>query len=165
MIRYQTRWHVTTDKAEAERLAKIDKITAEIKVTDNVDLIHSSGSWALWSDGEITTAIGLDKSLKPKGLPKDVAKLIGSVWMSDSPRPMGGWSVLTTIKEIISTETLSIGRGTGYFASPKTERITVRRINGSTDSIYVYTVGYCEGYVCDVFPSRKEMEKCLRVRV
>lgn len=76
--RYVTRAYVTLAPDEAERLACVDDTPhQDIRVTENVRLVHHGRRFALWSDGVATTSNGLP-AWHPEGgpLPKSVISVL-----------------------------------------------------------------------------------------
>lgn len=158
--RYKTKWYVTTDLSEARRLAEIegthlDQIETTPATPKHVD--HRN-HWALWSDGRITTSIGLDDGLRPVSLSTDAARLISSVWGSDSGRPAVGWDLLTQIAEIVSSRTVEEGRGPGSYQGPTIQHLRVRLVDGRRTDLWVYSVGYFEGYAFEIYPTRRDLD-------
>jgi hypothetical protein len=151
MTRYLTRHYVCPDREAAFFLAEQDGTPAdEVEVAEGVDVVHLQDSWAYWSDGCVTTRIGLRIPKPPRGLPEVVASMVTNAWGSDSGMPEGGWSTLTEIDEILETEDLFAGRPRGHYAAPRLERYRARYKNGSEKDFYVFTAGYFEGYLYEL---------------
>jgi len=156
LTRYLTKNYVAIDEREAQRLAAIDKTTA-IHVTPGLELVHAvtSGSWALWSDGQITTGIGLPRHARGGDLSADAVRLIDSAYGSDSrePRGIGGYRFLATVAKILREEVVAAAPQHGVYAAPSLTRFDLQLLDGSERSIWVDSRGYCEGYSWEAYPS------------
>jgi len=151
--RYLTRRYATLDRAEAERLAAIDGTPVTAIVVADAEPVAASGSWAWWSDGRLTTAIGLPRwTERLDGLSADARKLIGLAYGSDSGCPSVGWSALASVAEIVSTNTIETGPPTGVYARAKVETMTVRLTDGTVVKWLVNSSGHYEGYAYEIKP-------------
>ncbi len=157
MARYETRWYVTTDPAEAQRLASIDHTPAEeIKAALNAEPLHVANTWSYWSDGRIITRTGVNLP-QVSCLTKDAAHLISSAAGADDGHVDGGWRRLTQVEQIINTRELAVGPSRGSYARPTTEQLTVRWLGGTESCLFTYSVGYFEGYAFRVYDSMKNL--------
>ena len=146
MTRYLTDWYAATDLAEAQRLAKIDGCK-QISTMPDVSVLHCTGSWALWSDGHITTSIGLPESVRgARHLSDDAVNLISSCCGSDSGRPDVGWALLIRVARLAEQTLLAQGGARGVYASLRVSRLSLELTDGTKDTIYEITEGYPEGY-------------------
>lgn len=162
LTRFLTRDYAAVEEDEARRLVEIDK--GGIEVSPDVELIHvgAGDNWALWSDGRITTAIGLPRHCRlAKGLSKDASRLIGDARGSDSgaPKEIGGYAFLSQVAEITSEETVARGGDRGRYARETLTKIGLKMLDGSHTSIVVFTVGYSEGYAWEAYPSVEAFEE------
>jgi hypothetical protein len=150
--RYLTRNYVALDSPEAERHAELDHTPAdEIEASEGVEIVHANGSWAFWSDGRVTTSIGLPVwATKARALSGEAARIIGAVYGSDSGRPACGYALLAQIAEAVGRADIWIGPAAGVYARESVEAIEVRMRDGSTKTLYQRTAGYCEGYLFEI---------------
>jgi hypothetical protein len=147
--RYQTESYVALDRAEAERLAKVDG--GSIREAD-AELLHANGEWAFWSDGKFTTSIGLPRwATQIRSLSRAAESLISECRGSDSgpPKEIGGYKALADVASFTTT-TVSEGPPKGVWARAKIDRLDLVMRDGSTRTIYRFTEGYFEGYACDL---------------
>jgi hypothetical protein len=148
MGRYLTNRYVVLSWAEATRLARLDQTPLEaIRYSAAAELVHRTDWWAWWSDGLLTTAIGLPDSCNPQGLSHAAVELITDVWASDSPAPECGWALLAQIQRILNREVLSTSD------SPQPilrERLTVELLDARQAVLYCCWRGQEEGYCCEV---------------
>lgn len=162
MTRYQTRDYVAVTREEAERLMLVDHTPPnELRVTDGVDVVHCQGvSWVLWSDGRITTGIGLSEDVQRcKSLSESVARLVSEIRGSDSGCPACGWGPILAAKDVRAVE-VSRGIGHSYYAAPKLLRLELLPGAGDLRVLYALTAGYPEGYAFEVreaLPSEGEL--------
>lgn len=149
--------YVALDRHEAERLAAIDG--KSLRVDESVEVVHArEGDWALWSDGLITTAIGLPRwAVQTRSLSTDAHDLISACRGSDSGAPSVGYAALIAVEQIERHETLSVGQSRGCYARATVERLTTRLRDGSQRNFYTYSAGYCEGYAFEVYGSFEEL--------
>lgn len=160
--RYRTQRYVAIDEAEALRLAGIDKTPVDkIERTEASPVHVKSSDWVLWSDGRITTAIGLPQNCRPQSLTADAADLISSVRGSDSPAPAFGWGPLTQVDKVVGKRLVEAGGARGAYAAETVQQWTVRMLDGSVVEWWLYTVGYFEGYAFELYASREELEAAL----
>jgi hypothetical protein len=151
MGRYLTRRYVAVDGDEAVRLARLDQTPIEeIRYSAEAELVHRTEWWAWWSDGLLTTAIGLPEPLQPQGLSADAAELITDVWNSDSPQPQCGWQMLAQVQRVLHREILSIGEPRGSLRPATWERLTVEFGEAQQGMLYRFWLGYESGYLCEV---------------
>lgn len=156
MIRYLTQRYVAVTRDQAERLALIDG-SARIVETHGVELVHATNlnaasCWAFWSDGAITTSIGLPAELKERrGLSAAAAELIDSVRGSDSgsPRVAGGYATLAAVQDVARDEVF-VGESRGVYARQRVERLTARLSDGSQRTMLLTSGGYSEGYAYEL---------------
>ena len=103
MARYQTRNYVAISWVDATRMARIDETPLDdIREFPDARLLHRTEWWAYWSDGQLTTAIGLPEEWQVQNLSIAAESLIWQVWMSKSRSPQCGWTVLADIQDVIS---------------------------------------------------------------
>jgi hypothetical protein len=151
MGRYQTRRYVAVSWAGARRLAQLDGTPLEnVRSTEDVELIQRTDWWAWWSDGVLTTVIGLSEELRPQGLSPDAVELITDVWCSDSPSPCCGWGTLARVQRIVQCEPIRVGIARGSFRPETWERLTAEWTNGEQGVLYRFWLGYEEGYLCQI---------------
>jgi len=155
VTRYQTRHYVTTDEMEARRLAEIDGTRLDqIRMTCNVEPLHVTSSWILWSDG-FTTGIGA--KLPPGGsLSKDAEDLVSKVRGGDGEARCG-LARLTQVAAVERTTPVSIGPSRGYYHRETVEKLTVRWTDGTPGELYTFSVGYFEGYEFSVYATLEEL--------
>ncbi|MEM9219172.1 MAG: hypothetical protein AAGD25_33160 [Cyanobacteria bacterium P01_F01_bin.150] len=103
MARYQTRRYVSISWIDATRLARIDGTPLDdVLEFPDARLLHRTEWWAYWSDGQLTTAIGLPEAWELQSLSVIAESLIAQVWMSKSRSPHCGWATLADIQDVIS---------------------------------------------------------------
>jgi hypothetical protein len=150
MGRYLTRHYVSVAWDEAVRLAGLDQTPiGEIRYAAEADLIHRTEWWAWWSDGLLTTALGLPESLHPQGLSLDAVELITDVWESNSLAPECGWSLLAQVQRILDVE-LVLRSSQGAEHSLLWEQMMVELGNGQQQVLYRSWVRSDEGYSCRI---------------
>lgn len=151
MGRYLTRRYVAVSWDEAVRLARLDQTPIEdIRYSAEAELIHRTEWWAWWSDGLLTSAIGLPESLNPQGLFPDAVELISSVWASNSPQPECGWSLLAQVRRILASERISVEMDYTTGNSPRWERLSIELCDGQHSTLYRLYVGDVDGYLCEI---------------
>lgn len=151
--------YVALDAAQAERLSKVAGYAI---TTTPATVVHGTSTWALWSDGSITTAIGLPQWAREiNSLSADAASLISAVRGSDSGAPRVGWNALLSVIEVLSQETVESGLSIGHYAKPQIQRMRVRLKNGETPTWWLFTEGYEEGYVYELHPSRESLMRAI----
>jgi hypothetical protein len=149
--------YVATDAATAAHLrdlvaGKLGKAT--IHGPDDVEPLHRNdpGGWVLWSDGKMTTAIGLHDATRPRSLTQAAEQLITLARGSDSREPEVGWAALTEVQRVVERTVVEQGGPNGYYQPRTVERIVVEMRDGSTQIWLQTTVGYFEGYQCEIVP-------------
>lgn len=149
--RYITRLFVAASRAEAERLASLDETSiGSIEYTPSVQVVHRTETWAWWSDGKITRAIGLPESLYPKGLSADAEELISDMWGASSEiiSPDCGWHTLASINQVLRKEVLATG------PSRVLERLTIEYANSQRGELFRFIAGHPDGYYfCEITAS------------
>jgi hypothetical protein len=151
MGRYLTKRYVAVDWDEAVRLARLDQTPIqEIRYAAEAELIHRTEWWAWWSDGLLTTAIGLSEFLNPQGLSADAVELISSVWASNSPQPECGWSLLAQVRQILTLERGSVAASYPTDNSSGWEHLIVELCDGQYVTLYRLYVGDEDGYLCQI---------------
>ncbi|MBE9138929.1 hypothetical protein IQ254_17305 [Nodosilinea sp. LEGE 07088] len=151
MARFLTRRYVAVTGAEAIRLAGLDGTPwAEIRHDGDVQLLHRKEWWAWWSDGQLTTAIGLPESLCPQSLSPDAIALISEVWESNAMAPHCGWATLAQVEEVLSRERQLQPESTGAYQWVTLEVLTVRFTDDSEGVFHCWYRGYDEGFECQI---------------
>src|SRR5690625_3667629 len=163
MRRYLTRWYLTTDESEVERLASIDKTpVGEIRMADDVEPIGWGSGWSYWSDDRLIKRshdlgeLGLENRLS-----EDARKMITLVVESDGGSVEGGYKNLVNIHAIIARKRVLVGESRGHYNPPNVERVRVRTVDGNEMDLLVYSEGCFEGYRCEVFLSEESFMKWL----
>ncbi|MEM9217091.1 MAG: hypothetical protein AAGD25_22445 [Cyanobacteria bacterium P01_F01_bin.150] len=109
MARYQTRRYVAISWVDATRLARIDGTPLDdVLEFPDARLLHPTEWWAYWSDGQLTTAIGLSEEWQVQNLSVATESLMSQVWMSKSRwlacashvSPQCGWAILADIQDV-----------------------------------------------------------------
>jgi hypothetical protein len=148
MGRYLTRRYVALRWVEATRLASLDHTPlAAIRYAATAELLHRTEWWAWWSDGLLTTAIGLPESLNPQGLSPDAVELISDVWASESPQPECGWAMLAQVQHVLYVELL-FHQDTDR--SLIWEQLMVELHDGQRRILYRLWSRLEEGYLCQI---------------
>jgi hypothetical protein len=151
MNRYLTRMYTAIGWEEAVRLAHLDQTPLkQIHQAKQVELLHRTEAWAWWSDQQLTSAIGLPKTLQPQGLFPDAVQLIDEVWCSDSLSPTCGWSMLAQVKRILKRKVLSVGCCYGNFHPETWERLAIEFCDMRKGVLHRFHVGHEGGYRYDV---------------
>lgn len=155
--------YVALDRHEAERLLKVQG-NGKIQV-DEVDLVHAQNGWAVWSDGRVTTGIGLPAWTRSiKGLSDAAAGMVSAIRGSDSGSPSVGWKAVLNVEQIIEETTELLGPGSGgHYAKPRAIRTVVALKGGEKVTWWIYTEGYSEGYAFEIYPSKSELLKSLEI--
>lgn len=147
--RYVAGPYVALDRAEAERLAAINRNPI---VVSDADILHCTPEWCFWSDGKFTTSCGLPAwAKKVRSLAPAAVDLITSAYGSDSGQPtkVGGYKALAEVTSYTETR-IDTGPSRGYYAPAKVDRLDLTLLDGSVRTIYRYTAGYCEGYAYEL---------------
>lgn len=167
VTRYITRWYCTTQPAEAERLSAIDGTKPDqVRTTEGVILLHATDRWAYWSDGRVTTSIGLsptEKTASVQSLSATAADLISGVRGADGGEVEGGWPTLVKIARELSRTTIEKGPDRGVYHRATVEKIEVENNDGTKATLYEYSAGYFEGYAYGLFLSVDSLEKWVRM--
>jgi hypothetical protein len=161
--RYLTSWYACLDRREAERLAAING--SEIQVAD-AEIVHATGEWALWSDGRITTAIGLPRwATRVRTLAPAAERLISTCRGSDSGAPQiaGGYLALAAVVEVIEEQPIDVGESRGVYARDTTRRLRLRLRDGSERTIYERSAGYFEGYAYELADDVAQLRDAVEV--
>jgi hypothetical protein len=155
VTRYITFSYVSLDLDECKRHAVIDGTHPDkIKITPDVSILHYAGNWMLWSDGKITTGIGI--SLPHAGILTPAArKLITTVREADAGAVNlpGGMFALTKLDAVLAENEVERGASRGVYAAERIEHMRVRWLDGTEGDLYAVTAGYFEGYRYDIFPT------------
>lgn len=150
MGRYLTRRYVAMSWDEAARLARLDRTPlAEVRYAAAAELLHRTEWWAWWSDGLLTTAIGLPESCNPQHLSADAVELITDAWASDSPQPQCGWNLLAQVQRILNCEVLSIAVS-GDLQLAMRERLSIEFADAQQGVLYRLWIGNENGYLYEV---------------
>ena len=154
--------YVALDRISAERLANIRGVS--VKVESGVEIVHSTDRWAFWSDGIVTTAIGLPKwACAVKTLSTDAERIYSLYRSSDSCELYVGRDGVFSVATIVSEETVSVEiGGSAIYAPPRVKKMRVKLTNGSEADWWLHTEGYPEGYSYDLFPSLEELQAALK---
>ena len=140
-IRYLTRMYAAVTLDEAKRLAAIDSMPFnKVKQTHNVELlhVHHTELWAWWSDGILTTGLGLKPELCPNVLSLDAEELIHTTCLSISLCPACGWHKLARIKRILKQERLAVGPKRGNYKPEFLTRLAVENVNVEHGKLYIF---------------------------
>lgn len=166
LTRYLTKTYVAIELDEVQRLTAIDN-SVDVKETPGVELVHATETWAFWSDGRVTTGIGLPRHCNAaRGLSKAAHQLIDTARGSDSgePHDIGGYAFLATVAEILREEVVEAAPQRGLYAARRVIRHDLRLVDGTERSIWVETEGYFEGYVWDAYPSLEAFKANLQAQ-
>ena len=139
--RYLTRMYAAVSLDEAERLAAIDSMPFDkVQQTHNVELlhVHHTELWAWWSDGVLTTGLGLKPELCPNLLSPDAEELIHTTCLSICLSPACGWHKLAEIKRILKHEKLAVGPKRGNYRPETLTRLAVENVNGEHGKLYIF---------------------------
>ena len=149
MDRFITRRYVAICWADAVRLAQIDSTKPqEIRFQQNVELLHRTEWWSLWSDEQLTTAIGLPENLQPQSLPADAVSLIDQVWIGETVSPKCGWTFLAKEEQIIACERNRLVRKKESIE--RRDRLIVQMSNGEKQTLYRSELLSRGFYKCDI---------------
>ncbi|MEL7358240.1 MAG: hypothetical protein AAFN40_16955 [Cyanobacteria bacterium J06560_6] len=141
--------YVAVDWAEAVRLAQLDgTAVGDIKCQQDIELLHRTDWWAIWSDGRLTTAIGLPEDLCPEGLSVDAIALIDEVWMGGAIAPQCGWALLAKVERIVACE--RVGVSCGEETSASQEKLTLQFNDNQEGTLYRCYVRKSNDYECDI---------------
>ena len=150
MARYQTRNYVAISWVDATRMARIDETPLDdIREFPDARLLHRTEWWAYWSDGQLTTAIGLPEQWELRSLSVAAESLIWQVWMSKSRSPQCGWAALADVQAVISCtlEQISLHQS----SDPITiEKLVLEFRNGQQGTLYQRIQRYSDGYCCEI---------------
>lgn len=144
--RYLTNRFATVSLSAARRLTEIDGIPFErVQQTSNVKLlhVHHSEIWAWWSDGRLSTGLGLDPLSSPNLLSADAVKLIHKVCLSVCSQPACGWGRLAEIQSVRQCQQLAVGPIKGNYKPERLMRLEVEKVSG--ERVYLYTFFSVEG--------------------
>ncbi len=149
LTRYLTRWFVSVDENEAQRLAQ-GVGTHLPEITESLELLHAQDGWAFWSDGRVTTSTGLPDPLRAvRSLSPAAVELISGCFHGSPggpPRIEGGWGALARVAAVEADELVE-GRAEGPFDPPRLRRLRVRLADGAELEWWVRTAAGAEG-VC-----------------
>lgn len=141
--------YVAVDWAEAIRLAQLDgTAVGDIRCQQDIELLHRTDWWAIWSDGRLTTAIGLPEDLCPEGLSGDAIALIDEVWIGGAIAPQCGWALLGSVEKILACEQVCTLDCKGNMVYQGT--LAVRFADGKEGMLYRRYVRGSSGYQCDI---------------
>lgn len=158
MVRYLTRWYVTTNPDEVQRLAGLDHTPEdEIKVTPDVEPLHVGKTWSYWSDGRILGHTWGRTRPAVMSLTPDAADLIDLVMGSDSGHVDGGRERLVKIDKVLSMQRTIAGELRGHYNPPTATKLRVRWLDGTETDLYTYECGYFEGYRFEVYDTFKDL--------
>lgn len=158
MTRYITRWYITNDPDEAQRLAAIDRIPAhEIKTKQDVEPLHIGEGWSYWSDGRLIKQTWGGARPPVTSLTRDAVRLIDLVMGSDTGHVHGGWERLVHIDKVLDKQLIAAEPGYGHYAGPTIEQLRVRWLDGTEQDLYTYSRGYFEGYQFDIYASLESL--------
>ena len=151
--------YVTTDAEYATYLVSLCA-TKEVIETPNVELTHRARSWALWSDGRLTTDIGLGDE-RATSLSADAVTLISTWRGSDSGKPQirGGVATLIAVAKVAKRVLSAEPARHGGFQGQKVTQLLLTLTDGTTRTIYSTEVGYSEGYIYDLTDDRPAMSR------
>jgi len=147
LTRYLTRWFVSVDEREAQRLARGDG-TSQLEIARDVELLHVQEGWAFWSDGQVTTSTGLSRALRSiRSLRPGAVRLISECFHNTSGPPAieGGWGALAQVAEVADDDLIEEGRAEGPFDPPRLRRLSVKLADGATRVWWVHTSSSAEG--------------------
>lgn len=147
MERYLTDKFAAISLHAANRLAQIFNISFDhIQLTKDVKILHRTDFWAWWSDGRLTTSVGLPEDYEPKSLSPCAEKLIHKICLSASGRPSCGWAKLSKIQQIISTERISVGGG-----KETLDKLIVEYADGQRETLYaLFSTENTESYFYEI---------------
>lgn len=140
-IRYLTRMYAAVSLGEAQRLAAIDSMPFEkVQQTHNVELlhVHHTELWAWWSDGVLTTGLGLKPELCANVLSADAEDLIHTACLGVCLSPACGWQKLAQVKRILKQEKLAIGPQRPNHKPETLTRLAVENVNGERSELYTF---------------------------
>ena len=158
MARYQTRKYVAISWVDATRMARIDETPLDdIREFPDARLLHRTEWWAYWSDGQLTTAIGLPEQWELRSLSVAAESLIWQVWMSKSRwlacashvSPQCGWATLADVQDVISCtlEQISLHQSSDPIII---EQLVVEFRNGQQGTLYQRIQRYSDGYSWEI---------------
>lgn len=156
--RCTTRWYVTTSRADAERLAKVDGTPPdEVKCAPASPLCVSS-SWSYWIDEKFSmkTFVGKRPPKKACPIPDPAQELLSLSFGSDSPGEVdGGLKSLITINKVLSETTEPLG-GLGLpYAGDQLITMEVEHLDGKRETLYIRSSAGYEGYTYGIFRNQK----------
>ena len=150
MARYQTRRYVAMSWVDATRLARLDGTPLDdVVYSPEARLVHRTDWWAFWSDGQLTTAIGLPEEWQLRSMSVVAEELITAVWMSDSPSPECGWATLAAIQDVIRTRLLEVSLQSPYYPVTRHELVVEFR-DGRRGTLYQRITRRSDGYLCEI---------------
>lgn len=158
--RYLSRWYVALTRGDAERHAQIDG--GPIRVAD-AEIVHATREWTLWSDGWLTTSVGLPRwAQEIRSLSRDAENLVGECRGSDSGPPAVGYALLVQVAVVLRTETVVCGAQRGVYRAATIDRLAVQMLDGSERELVRYSEGYPEGYLCEIYETLEALQAAHR---
>ena len=149
-------WEVRRVEVEVNgSLAARQGLQSVAILVSEATILHATGDWAFWSDGRFSTAIGLPVwATQIRSLAPAAVDLISASRGSDSgpPTAIGGYKALADVVACVES-TVAVGPPRGHYHRATLERLDLTMRDGSTRTIYRYTMGYCEGYVYELGPT------------
>lgn len=98
-------------------------------------------------------AVDWDEAVRLAGLdqtPIEEIRYSASVWASNSPQPVCGWSLLAQVRRILTSERLSVEVSYTTYNSPRWESLSVELCDGQRSTLYRLYVGDEDGYLCEI---------------
>lgn len=155
--------YAALDRLTAERLSSITGLPYEKDL--DVELVHSTPSWALWSDGLFTPAIALPRWARAiKSLSDDAEHLI--TMHQGSKGPAGQVTIKEmskVVKAVQREEDPRVAMGDRMFAPPTLSRLDVELASGEKQVWCLYHSGLHEGYGFELFRDRRSLEDTLNL--
>lgn len=160
--RCTTSWYVTSDRNEAERLAKIDNTPVEeIDCVEGVEPLCVEPRWSYWSDGKFSGG-SYSGEKPPEGacpISMDAKSFLNDAAGSDSGFPRKNVrDMLVEAKRVEKVKEHPVSSGFRY-AGKRVMEYDVELPGGKKEKLFVSTMGYPGGYMFEVERSLAEAKK------
>lgn len=155
--------YAALDRLTAERLSSVTGLPYE--KDPDVELVHSTPSWALWSDGLFTPAIALPLWARAiKTLSDDAEHLITMHRASKGPAGQVTIEEMSKVVKAVQREQdPRVEIGDRMFVPPTLSRLDVELESGETQVWCLYHLGQHGGYGFELFRDRQSLEDTLNL--
>ncbi len=105
-----------------------------------VPAVHRGRHWVLWSDGAVTSTVGVTPERSPATgeLRPDAVDLVDAVWHSGGHRGFDGWARLARVERVVERETLGVRWPRPW--EERLERLVVESVDGSRCALFLHAV-------------------------